>query len=147
MDEIELVERQYDDTAVVRGHVPHDGIGEFLGSAFGQVMAALGPMPPAGPPYARYEMAEDGWDIEAGFPVVDAIEASGDVVPSQLPGGSVATLMHAGAYETLGKSYAALEAWLGEHGWIPDGPPWETYLDGPDAATPRTIVSWPCRRA
>ena len=52
--EIEIVELQERDTAVFRGHVAHDGIGEFLGLAFRQVMGALGAAPGVCPPFGAY---------------------------------------------------------------------------------------------
>jgi effector-binding domain-containing protein len=131
----------------VRGHVAHDGIGPFIGEAFGEVMAALGATPPAGMPFARYEMTPDGWDIEAGFPVADPIEASGRVVPSSLPGGTVVTVLYTGSYESLGQVYEELEKWVADNGWQPAGSPWEGYLDGPEVPEPRTLISWPVTRA
>lgn len=144
---IEVVERRGDDTAVVRGRVPHGEVGPFIGSAFGQVLASVGPGNVVGPPFCRMDMAGEEFDLEVGFPVPDPIEPDGDVVPSTLPAGTVATAMHVGPYDQVAGVYFALESWMAEHGYASSGAPWETYLDGPDVAAPRTIVSWPCHRA
>ena len=77
----------------------------------------------------------------------DPIAASGAVVPSSLPAGTVATAMHVGPYDQVAGLYFAIETWMGEHGYASSGAPWETYLDGPEVPQPRTLVSWPCRRA
>ena len=143
---IEIVERQREDTAVVTGHVAVDGIGAFVGAAFGDVMAALGGRVPAGMPFARYAMVDDGFDIEAGFPVAGPIAPSGRVAPGTLPGGTVATVMHVGPYGEVSGAYEALEQWLAANGWTPDEAPWEAYFDGPEVAEPRTLVSWACHR-
>ena len=145
--EAELTERP---TAVVRGHVPHDGMAGFLGEAFGAVMGTVGRQGLAvdGPPFARYGMADDGgWDIEAGFPVSAPAAAEGPVEPSSLPGGRVARTLHVGPYAGVAAAYSALTAYLGEHGLVPTGGPWESYLDGPEVAMPRTEVCFPCRPA
>ena len=143
--EIEIVELQERDTAVFRGHVAHDGIGDFLGLAFRQVMGALGAAPVVGPPFARYAVTADGFDIEAGFPVANPFPGSGQVAGATLPGGSVATTIHVGSYQGLAGAYTAIEEWLVAEGFEPADDPWETYLDGPEVEAPRTIVSWPCR--
>jgi effector-binding domain-containing protein len=146
--EIEVVERSQEDAAVVRARVPHDGIGAFIGTAFGEVMAAVGGHDGiVGPPFARYSLAdESGFEVEAGFPVADPVTPTGRVEAATLPGGTVATLVHTGPYEGLGAAYAALEAWFEAGDYAPAGAPWESYLDGPEVAEPRTIVCWPCLR-
>ena len=83
--------------------------------------------------------------IEAGFPVPEPIAAAGQVEPSTLPGGTVATTMHVGSYADLAGAYSALEGWFAANGFEAAGDPWETYLDGPEVDAPRTIISWPCQ--
>ncbi|MHB8796609.1 MAG: GyrI-like domain-containing protein [Candidatus Nanopelagicales bacterium] len=146
--DISVTDLAAQDTAVVRGHAAMDGIPGFLGEAFGAVIAAVGgPRGVAGPPFARYDMADGGFAIEAGFPVGAPAAEGPDVVAASLPGGPAAVTMHVGAYDLLAEAYAALEAWLPAHGYRVAGAPWETYLDGPEAAEPRTVVTWPCRSA
>jgi effector-binding domain-containing protein len=79
--------------------------------------------------------------------VAEPIAGSGQVQPSTLPGGTVATTVHVGSYLELGAAYSALEEWLGANGFVPAGHPWETYLDAPEVDEPRTLVSAPCRKA
>ena len=143
---VELVERHQEDTAVVCGRVPHDGVGPFIQAAFGEVMAAIGDVPIVGPPFCRIDMDGDDFLLEAGFPVERPIPASGRVEPSTLPGGPAATVVHVGPYDTVPPAYAAIGEWLAHHGFRSAGAPWEAYLDGPEVAEPRTVVCWPCRR-
>jgi effector-binding domain-containing protein len=144
--EIHVVDMVGQHAAVVRGTVPHDGIPDFLGGAFGAVLAAAGGQV-TGPPFARYDLVDGDFAIEAGFPVAEPLPPQGSVEEITLPGGTVAQTMHTGSYQGLGAAYAAVEAWLAEHGYEPTGAPWETYLDDPEVPEPRTVVSWPCRRA
>ena len=43
---------------------------------------------------------------------------------------SAACLLHKGSYETLGKSYAAINSWIAENGYKVVGLPRESYIDG-----------------
>ena len=80
--DIEVVHLPEQPAAAVRARVAHNGIAEFLGPAFGEVMAVMQGqgLQPAGPPFGRYRPTEDGgWDITAGFPVVGTPVAAGQV--------------------------------------------------------------------
>lgn len=133
--------------AVLRGQVPHDGIAEFLGQAFGAVMSATGAagVRVVGPPFARYRNdGQNGWEIEAGFPVEAPFSPTGGVEPSTLPGGMAARLVHHGSYDTLAGAWKALEAWVIDNGYTFTADPWEAYLDEPDVVQPRTEIVMPC---
>jgi effector-binding domain-containing protein len=143
---VEVSETGARPAAVVRGHVAVAELPAFLGGAFDAVLRALADqhLTPAGPPFARYRVTGDEFDVEAGFPATGAVSAAGEVVPTELPGGTTATALHRGSYDTLGVTYDAVGTWLSEHGYEPSGAPWESYLDGPDVPEPRTLVSFPC---
>lgn len=146
---IEITERTAQPAAVVRGHVATDGIAAFVGGAFGEVAELLerehGDV--AGPPFARYHRTPDGFDVEAGFPAAGPFEPAGRVQRDDLPAGPTAMVMNVGSYEGIAAAYEALMAWVTEHGYVPDGDPWESYLDGPEVPEPRTLISVPCRPA
>ena len=145
---VELTEMIARPAAVVRGHAVPAELPGFLGGAFDAVLRTLADqqLQAAGPPFARYRLTGDGFDVEAGFPSVGAVHAANEVVPIELPGGTTATALHRGSYELLGVTYDAVRAWLDEHGYEPTGEPWESYMDGPDVPEPRTLVSLPCHR-
>ncbi|MGZ4588023.1 MAG: GyrI-like domain-containing protein [Mycobacteriaceae bacterium] len=148
--EVTLVDLPEQPAAVIRGHVGHDGIGEFLGPAFGEVMGLLQRqgLQPSGAPFGRYRpAANEEWDIEAGFPASGTPSAEGRVEQSSLPGGRAARTMHVGDYSAIGPAYAAVAGWLSKNGYVPAGEPWECYLDGPEVTKPRTEVFFPCRQA
>jgi effector-binding domain-containing protein len=147
--DVHLAEVRGRPSAVVRAHVRTDDIADFVGAAFAEVMTVLERqrLAPVGPPFSRYAVGDDGFDVESGFPSSGAVAPSGRVVPSELPGGTVATTLHTGAYDGVGDAYAAVTTWLTEHGMAASGEPWESYLDGPEVAEPRTEVVVPCRPA
>ncbi len=146
--DIEVVDRAHEHTAVVCGQVPQGEVGAFIGQAFGEVLAVIGgETGVSGPPFCRIDMAGEQFALEVGFPVPTEITESGRVVNSSLPGGQAATTTNVGPYESVAPAYFAIEQWLAEHGYVGTGAPWETYLDGPEVAQPRTIVTWPCHPA
>ena len=147
--DVELVELQQQPAAVVRGNVAVGDIPGFLGGAFGEVIQALTGqgLAPAGPPFGCFVPAGDGFDVEAGFPATGAVRPSGRVVASELPGGTAARVLHRGGYAEVASAYDAVKEWVAAHGYVAVAPPWESYLDGPEVAEPRTVVCLPCRRA
>lgn len=145
--DVTLTELHAQRAAVVRGEVPMGGIGPFIGTAIEKVMASLtqAGASPSGPPFARYDMRDGMFIVDAGFPC-DVEDLGGDDVHStHLPAGLAATTVHRGGYEKMPAAYQALEKWMRAHGYQPSGPAWESFLDGPDAPEPRTIVTWPCQ--
>lgn len=146
--EVELVEAQAQITAVVRAHVTMAEVAAVIGAAFGEVLDALAGqgLSPAGPPFARFDVAGDDFDMEAGFPASGPVAPVGRVTASELPGGPVAQTMHRGDYAGVPAAYDAVSEWAAANGYAAGGAPWESYLDGPEVAEPRTLVSLPCVR-
>jgi len=145
--QVEVIELPETATAVLRGHATGEGIAAFLGRAFSEVMAVLNRhgARAAGPPFARYQPTGDqGFDIEAGFPVDRTPVVDGQVEAGVLPGGPAARVLHVGAYSEIGPVYGATTRWLADHGYTPSGTAWESYLDGPEVAAPRTLLCIPC---
>jgi effector-binding domain-containing protein len=139
-------------TAVMKATLDVAEIAAWLATAYGTVAAYLGRhgVGPAGPPFARFEIVGEGrFDVEAGFPATTPVGGEGDVEPSSLPAGPAAVTLHVGPYDEVAPAYAALEAWMREHGGEPAGAPWEVYLSGPDVdpAEIRTEIVWPYRPA
>jgi effector-binding domain-containing protein len=150
MSEFLLFEREPQPTAVVRATIPVSQIPAFLGRAYVEVMQALRVhgIAPAGPPFAYYlGMPTATVEMEAGFPVATPCGEYGDVVPSELPGGSIASTMHVGPYERMVETYNALMQWMTEHELAPGQSMWEIYLSDPrqepDSSKWETQVFWP----
>lgn len=104
-----------------------------------------------GHPFTRYLSAGPGLlEIEVGFRVAAAAAGADDVASGELPAGEAAVAVHAGPYDQLAETYAALERWIAQNGLRPAGAPWEWYVtdpaDHPDPADWRTEVYWPVTR-
>jgi AraC-like DNA-binding protein/effector-binding domain-containing protein len=127
-------------------HEISKAIAEGLGKAFPYVMQ--NGLPIAGRPMTRYLSTGPGlFDLEIGVPVAVASPGEGDVQAGELPGGPTVIGMHAGPYEQLSETYAAMERWMEANGYRPGGAPWESYVtdpgDFPDTKDWRTEVYWP----
>lgn len=148
--EVHIATLQRRPAAVVRAQVDLEGLADFLGGAFEEVVTVLGRqgLSPTGPPFGRYSPSEArGFDVEAGFPVAQSVTAEGRVAPDELPGGVVAYTIHVGAYDGIGAAYAAATDWIVENGFVVSNGAWETYLDDPKVPEPRTEVFVPCKPA
>jgi effector-binding domain-containing protein len=150
MSEFSLVERAQQPTAVVRSTIAVTDIPKFLGHAYEAVMQVLASqgITPAGAPFAYYMGAPTTTvELEAGFPIAVACAAQGEMVPSELPGGTIASGTHFGPYETMVDTYEQLTTWIAEHGLVPGDSMWEIYLSDPqqepDSTKWRTQIFWP----
>jgi AraC family transcriptional regulator len=103
----------------------------------------------AGLPFTRYvEMGHGLITMEPGMRVVSPGTAGqGEIVADILPGGLLATTVHAGPYDKLPDAYAAIEQWMESEGLVAAGAPWGSYLnapsDFPDSKDWKTGVFWP----
>ena len=130
-------------------HEIANAIGEGLGKAF-PYSQRLG-LAIAGRPFTRYLSTGPGlFSIEVGMPVAAPPQGEGVVEAGTLPAGPVAVAMHAGPYDQLSETYAALERWIESNGYRIGGAPWESYItdpaDHPDPADWRTEVYWPLEK-
>jgi AraC family transcriptional regulator len=102
----------------------------------------------AGHPFTRYVSMGPGlMSIEVGMPLDAPAAGEGDVIAGQLPGGAVAMAVHAGPYDELPESWAALERWIEANGHRGAASPWELYVtdpaEHPDPKDWRTEIYWP----
>lgn len=144
---VDRMEQEHQHTAVVRATMAVEGIAAFIGGALGEIMGQVQAQHAVvtGPPFARYTMLQDGFVVEAGFPVAEPIAAAGRVEPGELPAGLAVVVLHRGPYDAVAAAYDAAQAWIAEHDWEVTADPWEAYLDGPEVAEPRTVVHLPAR--
>lgn len=149
--EPELVDVEQSPTAVVRDTVAMTDITAFYDRAFAEVAAALDrqQLSPQGAFGLYLAPPTDVLQLEVGFVVDGTVEPEGEVVPSALPGGRVARLVHHGAYDGLGEAWAGLLAWVDQQGLHPAGAMWEVYVTEPtpdtDPLTLRTDLFCPVR--
>ena len=135
---------------IVRRRIQQAEIAATLGEVFPRVFqyAQQAGTALAGPPFTRYPEWGPGLiTIEAGMPVAASVPGDADIVADSLPGGVVATTIHAGPYDRLTDAYAAMQVWIKEQGLSPSGAPWEVYVtdpaEHPDPKDWKTEIFWP----
>ncbi|HSW42730.1 MAG TPA: MerR family transcriptional regulator [Patescibacteria group bacterium] len=149
--EVKVKEVPEQPVLMIRTRTTMAGIAEAMGRAFGELMAYQGRagIAPAGPPlcvYAEDFNGETGGEMWVCVPAPSGVTGEGRVETAALPGGTMATTIHRGPYDTIGQAYAALFGWIEEHGHHPAGPMRDVYLTDPDEVPPEeylTEVLWP----
>jgi effector-binding domain-containing protein len=82
-------------------------------------------------------------DVEVGVLVSASFAPDGRVIPSELPGGEVATATHRGDYARLGVTHDAVRDFVNAAGRELAGPCWEIYGHGvADVRDAETEVFW-----
>jgi effector-binding domain-containing protein len=79
--------------------------------------------------------------IDVAFPVAQAVKGSDAVKCYELPGGTMAKIVHKGPYEASEQTYTVLFEWLAEHGKKVTGPVREAYLNDPREVSPEDILT------
>ena len=74
-------------------------------------------------------MSSIGPHVEVGVQVTGSFDPAGDVVPSALPGGLVATATHTGPIAAIGDTHQAVREQSAASGYRLAGPRWEIYGD------------------
>ncbi len=143
-------ERAEQPILLIRRRIPRTQLQGMLAACFGKLFAhcQTAGIPLAGWPLARYvSMGVGLWTVEAALPVATTVTGEGEMEPGVLPGGPVALGVHAGPYEQLPETNAAIEKWIEQSGWHVAGAPWESYVtdpgEYPNPADWRTEVFWP----
>jgi effector-binding domain-containing protein len=141
---IELKDMKKQSTLVVKKTIKQSEIAAALGEIFGKVfphfqLKKITPVNLA--PMARYsKSAKEGMlDIEGGVIVPEGTKGEGEIVPSELPGGKVAFVVHTGPYSDLPKTYEAVKAALAEKGLKDGNISWEIYISDPGNTKPEEL--------
>jgi effector-binding domain-containing protein len=137
-------------TAVVKGTISPKEVRDFFDRSFsilGEVIAAQG-VTITGPAFGLYRgIPDETMDVEVGYPTDRPMEPNGSAEASELPGGRVVRVVHAGSYDGLGDAWQRLGGWIAEQGLAPSERYWEVYVTEPspdmDPAELRTELNWP----
>lgn len=151
MYEIKVKEVPEQPALMIRKRTTMEGIGDAMGEAFGELMVYIvrAGVAPSAPPLCVYSEefdGERGGEMWVCVPVPPGTSGEGAVEAVVLTGGTMATTVHQGPYDTLGQAYAAVFGWIEEHDHRPAGPMRDVYLTDPDEVPPEeylTEVQWP----
>ncbi|HEY7354664.1 MAG TPA: GyrI-like domain-containing protein [Terriglobales bacterium] len=79
--------------------------------------------------YHHPEDRQSPMDIDFGVEVTRLFAPSGEVTLAEVPAGKVASAVHIGAYEQLGRAHEAIHAWAAANRVTFAGKSWEIYGD------------------
>jgi effector-binding domain-containing protein len=123
---------------------------QLFGRCYGELFGWLGRhgRTASGEPFVIYHaVSPAGVDAEVCVPVAEPLVGDGPVVSRVLPPTDIAVLLHVGPYDRLHEAYAALEAWIADHGFHVSDAVREVYLNSPaEVASPaeyRTEIRMP----
>lgn len=137
--------------ATVTERVPLTAAGSVIPAAFRTLMEVVAPigygsgMP--GVVYHEMDPQRPG-DIEVFMPVKEEFDPPPGVSVKTFEATHVASTMHHGPYDQVGRAYEALTTWLADHRKEPVGPPRELYLNDPHEVGIQealTEIDWPVR--
>jgi AraC family transcriptional regulator len=80
-------------------------------------------------------------DVEVAIPVAGTVEETEKIKAYELPGGTMAKIVHKGPYEECGPTYEKLFAWLAAQGKTIVAPTREVYLNDPHEVPPEEILT------
>lgn len=147
---ITRVERAAQPILYIRRRISRSELQGMLAECFGTLFSHCqqAGLAIAGAPVARYmSMGPGQWTVEAAMVLAAPAIGQGEMQAGSLPAGPVAMGVHAGPYEGLPDTNAAIERWIEAQGFRVAGAPWESYVtdpgEFPNPADWRTEVCWP----
>lgn len=123
---VELRREESRPVAVVRRHVRRTDLARVVPACCGLVWRALGAQGLRGGRHVAIYL-DHAIHLEVGVEVDGPFLEQGEMVRSFLPAGLVATAIHLGPYQTLGRTHDAIQAWCQATGRRLAGPCWEIY--------------------
>jgi AraC family transcriptional regulator len=149
MEEVDIVEVSPQVVLGLRRTGPYPQISTMFGEL--AEFAVANGIQIAGPPvFVCHEMtpeeamradAAGNADIEVAFPVTGDAKGEGEMRIYELPGGTMAKIVHRGAYEDAGATYEKLFAWLENNHKTLTGPIREVYLNDPREVAGEEILT------
>jgi effector-binding domain-containing protein len=131
----DVVETQAQPALAIRTVTSVDHLPQDIGKAYGAIIAYLTEKgeQALGPAFvAYYNMDMQKLEVEIGFPVAKEIAGNGDILAVHLPAGRKATCMYKGPYKDMAPTYAAMNGWMSDNGYVPTGVVYEFYYNSPE---------------
>jgi effector-binding domain-containing protein len=113
-----------------------------------QHLGELGESPAGAPFVVYYNMDMQDLDVEAGYPVSQALTGKAEVQAGNLPAGMVATCDYSGPITEMGPAYEVLTQWIKDNSYEATGVVYEFYLNDPAETLPqhlRTQIVFPLK--
>lgn len=149
MEEVTVVEMPSQRVIGMRKKGKYQQVGKMIRGLFLYAMAVgakpLGPpvfvCHEAGTDEAAKANAEGTADLEVVIPVEDEVEDTAEVKCYELPGGTMAKVLHKGPYGKCMAAYEKLFGWIAANGKNIAGPTREIYLNDPRQTPPEELLT------
>ena len=114
--------------AIVRRQATQQQLGKVVQEACGTVWNVVRGQKIGGAGRHVAVYLDNVYNLEIGVELETPLAAAhGEVTPSALPAGDVATVTHLGPYQRLGEAHEAIHQWCMANGREPVRPCWEMY--------------------
>ncbi|MBU1118821.1 GyrI-like domain-containing protein [Patescibacteria group bacterium] len=149
MAEVEIVEVKPQLVCGIRKQGPYSSIKDLLMMLYGH-LGEKGAEFAGAPMYICHETsseeakkadAEGNADVEVVAPVTAEVEGTEEITCYEVPGGTMAKIVHTGPYEKCEPTYAQLYKWLEENGKHISGPTREVYLNSPEEVSEEELLT------
>ena len=128
-------------TLSIRFRAPVGELQKHFGEVYGAIVGYLAERgdEPVGPAFAiYYNMDMDDLDIEAGFVVPQPVPGRANIAACEIPEGMFAVCHYVGPYNGVSAAYEQLTKFVADQGYMPTGPAYEWYFDGPETPPEKT---------
>jgi AraC family transcriptional regulator len=149
MEEVTVVEVPPMKVVGMRKRGKYLEIGSMIGAVY-QYIAEQGAVPMGPPIYVGHEMSEEeaadankagNADLEVAAPVMGDVAESEEMKTYELPGGTMAKIVHKGPYQECKTTYGKLFMWIGQNNEQVTGPIREVYLNDPTQVSPEELLT------
>ena len=149
MEEVTIVEVPSQKVIGMRKRGMYQQMGHMIMGLF-QYSMATGVKPLGPPVFVCHEKGkeealkadmEGNADLEVVIPIEGDVEDTEEVKCYELPGGTMAKILHKGPYEECGAAYEKLFSWIAANGKNIVAPTREVYLNDPRQVPPEEILT------
>ena len=132
---INLLKQNEQPTLVVHARTKLENLPQLIGESYGKLCAyleKLGETVSDVPFVAYHNMDMQALDVEIGFPVANPLPEKGEIKSGLIPAGTRIFCIYRGPYGEMVPVYQEMQKWMGENGYVPAGPVYEYYYNGPE---------------
>jgi len=143
---MEVVELKSELTLVYKAHTTNAKSDQVIEAGIRMVQAYLDELgiQPSGTPYVAYfNCAEDfsEFDVEAGFPVAEAVSEKDGMFMSKTHAGKAVVATHKGSHRSIDKTYGKMFEFMGKQSLDFKGVFYDCYLNDPETTPSRELLT------
>ena len=143
---IEIMEMKSELALVYKEHTTNAKSDKVIEKGLSMVSAYLEELgiEPSGAPYVAYLNCADDWskfDVEAGFPIAEAVAEKGGMFMSKTYEGRAVVATHKGSHRSLNTTYGKMFEFMDEQSLKFTGTFYDCYLTDPDTTPTKEMLT------